>query len=344
MKVLVTGGGGFLGRAIVERMLAEGHSVRSFARGIYQALEAQGVECVRGDAVDPKAARAAVRDVDLVFHTAAKAGVWGSRKEYWSANVEGTRVLLEASRAAGVSRFVFTSSPSVCFDGRDHPRAQNDLPYARRFRSSYSASKAEAERAVLAANDPHAMSTCALRPHLIIGPRDPHLLPRLIERARARRLYVVGDGTNEVSLTWIDNAAEAHVRAGLALVPGARHAGRAYFIAQEEPVRLWEWIRDLLAALDLPPLRRRVPVPAAYAAGALCEFLWRALLLPGEPPMTRFTALQLSTSHSYDTTAARDDFGYRELVSMEEATARLIACWKQRETSVDQRTVPSTRS
>jgi nucleoside-diphosphate-sugar epimerase len=299
---------------------------------------------VRGDLANPKAAREA-RARDRARLPPRPRPACGGREEYWRANVEGTRVLLDACRAEGVPRFVFTSSPSVCFDGRGHLRAQNDLPYARRFRSSYSASKAEAERAVLAANEARSMTTCALRPHLIIGPRDPHLLPRLIERARARRLYVVGDGTNEVSLTWIDNAAEAHVRAGLALRRSARHAGRAYFIASGGAGAPWQWIRDLLAppasaspraaASPCTPQRRRRSVrgplacsaPARRAAG---DALHRA---------------PASTSHSSTiTTAAREDFGYRELVSMPEATARLVAHWRERGTNADQRTVPSTRS
>jgi nucleoside-diphosphate-sugar epimerase len=344
VRALVTGGGGFLGRAIVERLLAAGLSVRSLARGEHAELASLGVECVRGDVADASAARAAARGVELVFHTAALAGVWGARADYWRTNVDGTRALLEACRAEGVPRFVFTSSPSVCFDGRDHLRARNDLPYARKFLAHYPASKAEAERAVLAANGTGGLATCALRPHLIVGPRDPHLLPRLVERARARRLFVVGDGTNEVSLTWIDNAAEAHVLAGLHLSPSAAHAGRAYFVAQETPVRLWEWIAAFLRAIGAPPPRGPIGARTAYAAGAACELVWRALRKHGEPPITRFTALQLSTSHSYDMTPAREDFGYRELVSMQEATERLIAHWTERGSATAQRKVRSTRS
>ena len=323
----MTGGGGFLGRALVEQLLAEGAQVASLARGEYPELAALGVETLRGDVADPAAVSAACAGRDVVFHAAAKAGVFGPRAEYARTNVDGTRRVVEACRAQGVPRLVYTSSPSVCFDGRDHVRAGNDLPYAERFLCAYPATKAEAERSVLAANGPR-LATCALRPHLIFGPGDPHLVPRLLARARAERLLIVGRGDNEVSLTYVDNAAAAHLDAARALRPGAPHAGRAYFIAQEEPVRLWDFVGALLAAAGLPPTRRRLGARAAYAAGFACEGAWRLLRRPGEPPLTRFLAQQLSASHTYDLGPARRDFGYRERLGMAQAlerTARWVA-------------------
>jgi nucleoside-diphosphate-sugar epimerase len=212
----------------------------------------------------------------------------------------------------------------VCFDGRDHRMAGNDLPLATRFLCAYPATKAAAERLVRGANDAR-LATCVLRPHLIFGPGDPHLVPRLLERARAGRLAVVGRGDNEVSLTYVDNAAAAHLDAALALAPGAAHAGRAYFLAQAEPVRMWTWIGAVLAGAGLPPPRRRVPAGVAYAAGAACEVAWRVLRRAGEPPMTRFVARQLATTHTYDLGPAERDFGYRERVPLAAATARTIA-------------------
>jgi nucleoside-diphosphate-sugar epimerase len=147
----------------------------------------------------------------------------------------------------------------------------------------------------------------------------------VVERARAGRLPIVGDGANLVSLTYVENAACAHLDAALALEPGAPHAGRAYFITQEEPVRLWDWLGELLDALDVPRPTRRVSRRGAYAAGALLESAWRLLGLSGEPPMTRFVALQLASSHTYSMEPARRDFGYRERVGLREATGRLIA-------------------
>ena len=324
MKAVVTGGAGFLGRAIVLRLLARGAEVWSLSRGEHPELAALGVRHQACDLAAPEPALEAFEGADIVYHVAAKAGVYGPRDAYERVNVGGTLAVLAACRRHAVPRLVHTSSPSVCFDGTDHVMATNELPIARSFLSPYPESKARAERAVLAANDSR-LATCALRPHLIFGPRDPHLIPRLLERARAGRLAIVGDGTNQVSLTYVDNAAAAHLAAGEALTRDAPHAGRAYFVAQEEPVRLWEWIAELLEAVGAPPIRRRLSRRGATALGASLELLWRALRLSGEPPMTRFVAGQLASSHSYSMQPAQRDFGYREEVSMAEATRRLIS-------------------
>jgi nucleoside-diphosphate-sugar epimerase len=328
VNVLVTGGGGFLGRAIVRELRARGDEVVSYSRGDHRDLEALGVRCVRGDVADQPSLLRALRGIDTVMHCAALAGIHGSRADYRATNVEGTRNVIAAAREAGVARLVFTSSPSVCFDGRDHVRAGNDLPHASRFLAEYPRSKAEAESLVLAAHGEAGLATTSLRPHLVFGAGDPHLVPRLIARAAAGKLAIVGSGRNEVSLTYVDNAAHAHVCAADRLTLSAAHGGRAYFIAQEEPVVLWDWIRDLLLALGLPAPARRVPVGVAFAAGAALEAAWRIARRAGEPPMTRFLALQLARSHSYDMGPARRDFGYRELVGMDVATRRLIDALK----------------
>lgn len=323
MKALVTGGGGFLGTALCRELHARAWEVASLSRNAQPHLAELGVQHIRADLADAAAISAAARDRDVVFHVAAMAGVWGSREDYYRANVVGTKNVLAACRDTGVSRLVHTSSPSVCFDGQDHLNAGNDLPLATRFLAHYPATKAEAERAVLYANSSR-LATCALRPHLIFGPGDPHLLPRLVSRARAGRLARVGKGTNEVTLCYVENAALAHVLAAERLEPDAPHAGQAYFIGQEDPVLLWEWIDELLQALDIEPVRRRMPLRVAYSIGAVLESIWRLGRLGGEPPMTRFVATQLATSHSYSMEPARRDFGYEERVSMEAALARTI--------------------
>ena len=324
MKVLVTGGSGFLGSAICRELIERGHSVRSATRTPAPELERQGVEDVRCDLALTSQVREAVQDCDALIHTAAKVGVWGSREEFFRTNLEGTRILLEECMRAGIRRFVYTSTPSVCFDGKDHRMADETLPYARRYLAAYPESKMRAEKLVLAASSGE-MRTCALRPHLIFGPGDPHLIPRLVARGRTRRLVQVGPGTNEVSMTYVDNAALAHVAALEALESGGRHAGKAYFISQEDPVRLWSWIGELFEALDVPPVTRKISRRAAYGLGAALEALWNVLRRESDPPMTRFVALQLATEHSYDMAPAQRDFGYREKISMTDATARLVA-------------------
>jgi nucleoside-diphosphate-sugar epimerase len=334
MRVLVTGGAGFLGRAIVRELRARGHEVSSASRGAHPELEAEGVRTFRADVADAPAIERAIAGHEAVVHAAARAGIWGPAAAYARTNVEGTRNVLEGCARLGVARLVHTSSPSVCFDGRDHVRAGNELPYATRFLCPYPQTKAAAERLVLAANGRAGLATVALRPHLIFGPGDPHLVPPLIARARERRLVRVGPGTNEVALTFVENAAAAHADALEALVPGARHAGRAYFVAQRDAVRLWTWIAELLGRLGIEPPTRALPLPLAYAAATACEGLWTVMRVRTEPPLTRFLALQLARSHSYDLGPAERDFGYRERLGMEEATARLVAACLAAEASV----------
>ena len=324
MKVLVTGGSGFLGGAICRELIERGHSVRSATRTPAPELERQGVEDVRCDLALTSQVRDAVQGCDAVIHTAAKVGVWGSREEFFRTNLEGTRVLLEESMRTGVERFVYTSTPSVCFDGKDHSMADGTLPYAQRYLAAYPESKMRAEKLVLAASSGK-MKTCSLRPHLIFGPGDPHLIPRLVARGRAKRLVQVGPGTNDVSMTYVDNAALAHVAALEAFDGGSQHAGKAYFISQEDPVRLWSWIGELFEALDVPPVKRKISRRTAYSLGAALETVWNILRKESDPPMTRFIALQLATEHSYDMAPAQRDFGYRERISMADATARLVA-------------------
>ncbi|MCA9237855.1 MAG: NAD-dependent epimerase/dehydratase family protein [Planctomycetales bacterium] len=318
MHVLVTGGGGFLGRAIVEQSVARGDRVRSLARGTYPQLAELGVECVRGDVSNPAAAEAACRGVECVIHTAAIAGVRMQREPYDRINLNGTQNIIAACRAAGVPRLVYTSSPSVTFAGEDQRGVDESAPLAVEWleahRSWYSASKARAEAEVLAANGPE-LATCALRPHLIWGPRDNHLVPRLIDRARRGRLRRVGDGANLVDMIYVDNAAAAHLLAADALArPDSLAAGKAYFLSQGEPVNCWQWIDEILALAELPPVGRSISYGAARRIGAACEAIYR--LLPGrEPPMTRFVAAQLAKSHWFDISAARSDLGYEPAVS-----------------------------
>lgn len=326
MKVLVTGGGGFLGQALCRGLVERGHEVASFSRGHYPELDAIGVRQFRGDLADAAAVSAAVRGHDAVFHNAAKAGSWGSRESYRLANVVGTDNVIAACRAHGVGRLVHTSTPSVTHRAT-HPVAggtAEDVPYGEHLKAPYAATKLQAEQAVLAANDA-ALATVALRPRLIWGPGDRLLLPRIAERARAGRLRLVGDGDNLVDTTYIDNAAQAHFDAFEHLGPGAACAGRAYFISNGEPMPMRAILNALLAAVGAPPVEKSLPFPAAYAIGAICEAAWTQLPLRGEPPLTRFLAEQLATTHWYDMEPARRDFGYAPTVSIAEGLERLAA-------------------
>ncbi|MBM3990722.1 MAG: NAD-dependent epimerase/dehydratase family protein [Planctomycetes bacterium] len=325
MKAVVTGASGFLGSRLCAELLREGHQVVAGSRKPVPELIALGARHAPLDLSDRDALRNAFKDADVVFHVAAKTGVWGREREYVESNVTGTRNVLAACEQRRVKRLVYTSSPSVVFDGRDHVDASNDLPYAHDYLCSYPATKALAEREVLAANGRWGLSTCALRPHLIFGPGDPHLVPRLLARARAGKLARIGTGDNEVTLCAVETAVAAHIAAARGLRPDARHAGRAYFIGQERPVRLWDWIDGLLRALDIPPVQRRVPFALAYATGTLCEAIWWLTARASEPPMTRFVALALARSHSYSMEPAKCDFGFREPLGIEAATAAVVA-------------------
>ncbi len=310
MRALVTGGNGFLGSHVVELLLKRGYSVASFQRSAAPQLEAAGVEVVRGDLGDASAVRAAIKGRDVVFHVAAKAGVWGSRSDYLRANLEGTRHVVTACQAEGVARLVYTSTPSVVFSGESFQGADESLPYGRNWLCHYAETKAMAEQEALAAADSNGLRVCALRPHLIWGVGDPHLLPRVISRARSGRLRIVGDGTNRVDITHVRNAADAHLSALDALDKGTAN-GKAYFLSQGEPVVLWDWVNQLLGQLDIPPVRKRISLAAARRLGGMAESIWGLLHLPGEPPMTRFVATELAKDHWFSIEAARRDLGYQ---------------------------------
>ena len=322
MKALVTGGGGFLGKAIVKLLLARGDQVRSFSRSTYPELVKLGVEHIRGELDDAEAVLRAVEGCDIVFHVAAKAGVWGPYDEFYRANVLGTRTVIAASRQNGIRRLVHTSSPSVVFDGTDMEGVDESVPYPDHYEAFYPQTKAEAEQLVLQAND-DTLATVALRPHLIWGPEDNHLVPRILERGARGELRRIGSRTCLVDTIYIDNAATAHLQAADQLEIGSAVAGKVYFLAQGEPLPVWEVVNRILAAGGLPPVRRTMSPGLAYAAGAVLETTYRLLRLKGEPRMTRFVARELSTAHWFDLGAARRDFGYAPQVSFDEGIERL---------------------
>lgn len=317
MRALVTGGGGFLGGAIVRHLVGRGDDVTSFSRGRYPELEEMGVRHVQGDLCNDHDVIRAIEGCDTVFHVGAKAGPWGSYDDYYRANVEGTRNVINACLLEGVRRLVYTSSPSVVFNGGDMEGVDESVPYASRFEASYPRTKAIAERMVLSAND-DVLSTVALRPHLIWGPGDNNLVPRIVEKARAGRLRIVGTGDNRIDIVYIDNAAQAHLKAADRLSPGSPLAGKAYFISNGDPRPIGEVLDRVLCAYGLPPVRRRIPAGIAYAGGWVLESLYRLFRIDGEPLVTRFLARELSTSHWFDISAARNDFDYVPEITFDE--------------------------
>ena len=323
MKALVTGAGGFLGLYIVEQLVARGDTVRGFCRGSYPELDALGVQTVRADLRDARAVATACEGMDVVFHVAAVSGIGGPWKHFYDINTQGTRHVVEGCRRHGDGRLVYTSSPSVTFDGTDQNGVDESAPYPSRWLAHYPHSKALAESHVLEANGTGGLLTCSLRPHLIWGPRDRSLIPRLLARARRGRLRRVGDGTNLVDMVYAQNAAQAHLEAADALTPGSPVAGRAYFISQGEPVNCWDWINEILALAGLPPVEKSISLGAAWKVGAVLEGIYAALRFKSEPPMTRFLAAQLATSHYFDITRAQEDFGYEPAISTAEGMRRL---------------------
>jgi 2-alkyl-3-oxoalkanoate reductase len=315
MRVLVTGAGGFLGFAITRALMLRGDQVVAVNRSHYPKLSAIGAQQILGDIAEPSVLNRAAEACDAIMHVAALPGHWGRYEDYYRANVLGTERVLEACRLHHIGKLVYTSTPSVAHAGGDLAGVDENAPIPTHFRAHYPATKAIAEAAVLAANGA-SLATCALRPHLIWGPGDNHLLPRLIARARAGKLKFVGK-SQLIDTIFIDNAVQAHLLALDQLGPGAACAGKAYFLSNDEPIALDVMVNKLLACVDIAPVNRRVPYPIAYAVGALLELAYTLLPIKGEPIMTRFLAEQLSTAHWYDISAIKRDLGYRAQVSVE---------------------------
>jgi len=328
MRAVVTGGGGFVGRAIVERLVERGDGVRIIARGNYPDLARVGVECIRGDVADFATVRSAVEGADVVFHAAAKVGYWGQPADFERANVLGTCNIVQACQDGGVRRLVHTSTPAVVAQQRPLEGLDETVPYPAVTLCEYQRTKIIAEKAVLAANGRGGLATIALRPHNIWGPGDPHFIPRLAQRARGRRLNQIGDGRNRVDVTYIDNAAEAHLLAADKLRAGAAVGGRAYFVSQGEPVLLWPFFNRMLKGLDLPLFAKRVPYSLARNLGQALEAIYRILPQLGEPPLTRFLAVQLGESHYFDISRVRADLGYAPRIGIEEGLERTFAHYR----------------
>ncbi len=331
MKIFVTGGGGFLGQAIVRQLLTRGDAVVSYSRRAYPELEALGAEHRQGDLSEQNHLIAAMKDCDAVIHVAALAGVWGKPSDFYKANVLGTENVLTAMQYLEIPKLVYTSSPSVVHPGGEGVEGQDEsLPYPNHYLAEYPRTKAIAERMVLTANS-NKLSTTSLRPHLIWGPGDPHFVPRLVERAKAGRLRLIGNDNPLVDTVYVENAADAHLLALDRLSPTSPPAGKAYFITQGEPVTVSHFMNSILAAAGVAPVTRRIPKGLAVLIGGGLEAIYKGLNLPGEPVMTRFLAHQLATPHWFDISAAKRDLGYQPKVSFDEGMQHLAASLNKRQ-------------
>ncbi|MCK5099322.1 MAG: NAD-dependent epimerase/dehydratase family protein [Desulfobacteraceae bacterium] len=319
-KVLVTGGGGFLGKAIVKKLLVKGFMVKSFSRNYYPGLDELGVEQIQGDLQNSNQIMDASKDCDLVFHVAAKPGLWGAWDDFYGVNVTGTRNVINACKKNKITRLIYTSSPSVVFNGKDMEGVDEAVPYPEKFEGYYSETKAIAEKLVIEESFEN-LKTIILRPHLIWGPEDNHVVPGIISRAKS--LKKIGRLDDLVDTIYIDNAADAHIMAAEKLITNPLLSGSVYFISQDDPVSKWEIADKFLEAAGLSPIKGKVSAKTAYIAGVVCEFFYKIFKIKKDPPMTKFAAKELATSHWFDISKAKKELGYVPKVSIEQGLKQL---------------------
>ena len=321
MQALVTGGGGFLGLELIDQLVRSGYRLRSFSRNVNRQLTGYPVDIHRGDLNDWSAVQKAVAGCEVVFHVAAKAGVWGDRNSYYQTNVVGTQNIVKACLQHKVRYLIYTSSPSVTFTGQDQQLVDEEsCHYPEKFYCHYQETKKIAEQYVLQDRTPELYSV-ALRPHLIWGKRDPHLIPRLL--ARAHRFRFIGDGENLIDTTYVSNAAHAHICAIKALQKNHKLSGRSYFITNNEPVSIKFFVNSILTAYGYQPISKKIPKPLAIAIADSCEYLYRLARISREPPLTSFTARQLASSHCYSTKRAYRELNYRPQISLKQGVKKL---------------------
>jgi len=321
MKIFVTGGGGFLGLAIVKQLLEEGNEVVSYSRSKYEVLEKLGVVHYQGNLSDYTSLKKAMTGCRAVFHVASKTGVWGSYDSYYETNVTGTENIIKACLELGISFLVYTSSASVVYCVGCEA-SDESLPYPKKFDAYYPETKAIAEQTVLKANG-QKLFTCSLRPHLVWGPGDPYLLPRFFSLQRKGRLRILGKGEYLIDTTYVDNAARGHLQAFAALQKNPSISGNAYFLSQDEPISIREFINRLLKSGGLLPINKTMNPKVALFTGWVLKNVFRLFNVQSEPILTPFVVKQLSSSHWYDISAAKRDFGYVPTISISEGMNRL---------------------
>jgi len=327
MNILVTGGGGFIGGALVNRLVAQGYRVTSFSRNDYPQLREKGVDVIRGNLENLESVSKACAGVETVFHVAAKAGLWGDYQEYYRTNVLGTKNLIRSCRENRVNKLIYTSSASVVFNGKSIEGRNESLPYPSRHLSHYTATKAEAEQCILEANSP-ALKTLSLRPHLVWGPGDNHLIPGVLEKAVAGKLRQIGAKDHLVDTTFIDNAVAAHLCAINAIEKNPEVAGKSYFISNGEPCFLWKFINRVLKSAGVSPVDKKISVGIALSTACLVEWIYKAFSIRSEPSLTRFLIKELTVAHWFDISAACNLLGYEPEITIEEGLSKLAA-WIQ---------------
>jgi nucleoside-diphosphate-sugar epimerase len=326
MLVLVTGGTGFLGSKVAEKILAlkGDFKLRILSRRALPGCEEKGVEVAIGDLRDFSSLKKATEGVNAVIHTAAKAGIWGDPEEYKEINQEGARKLLIAAEENGARYFIHTSTASVVYQGKDLLGVDESAPYDENFPDPYPVTKVFAEKLILSKNSDY-FKTLSLRPHIIWGPGDPHFVPRILERARKGKLRLFKGGPYIFDSIYVDNAADAHVEALLKLIQGAPVDGRAYFIAQNEPLDSRDFINRVLAAANLPKATPTLSPKLGLAGARVIEFFWKLFNIKKEPPVTVFSALNLTTSHYFNLERSKKLLGFVPKVSLDEGFERLKA-------------------
>ncbi len=325
MKILVTGGAGFLGRHIVDKILEAGYTdITVLSRGKYPDLEECGIKVISADLTNKDNLINACEGVSTIFHVASKTGIAGKFIDYYQTNVVGTRNLLQAAGLRGVKNFIYTSTPSVVYGREEIINGTETLPYPNKYLTYYAATKAEAELLVLSYNGRAGLHTCSLRPHLIFGPGDTNLIPRIIKKAHSKKLRIIGDGANLVSVSYVENVADAHICALKKLTELDKNVcGKVFFINEDQPVNCWEFINKLIKSCNEPIVEKQLSSKYAYILGAFLEKIGSIFSPNWEPPMTRFLALQLSTSHYFDNSNAKLALEWKPTINIDQALMRV---------------------
>ena len=310
----VTGGSGFVGGALIERLRREGWDVRALGRSERAAARVRelGAEPVTGDLDDLR-----IEGCEVTFHAAAKVEDWGDPDDFERVNVRGTQNVVDACRAGGVRRLVHVGTEAALMAGQPLVNVDESAPLRPDSAALYSSSKAKAEQVVRAANG-DGLETVVVRPRFVWGRGDTSLLPQIIELVRSGRFRWVGGGRQLTATTHIDNTVE-----GLWLGATKAPAGGVYFVTDGEPVVFREFLTEMLATQGVTIPDKSAPPAVAKAAAASAERIWRLLKRPGSPPLTRFAVWVSSQECTIDISRAERELGYRPVISREEGLAGL---------------------